>query len=108
YTSHDGTTWSEPFAFSVVYTNAPDPALPAWTRVYLGAPTVPPSGTRFLKIEIHATDEAWRTQIGEVKLLSRGVRPRIVSPPAARLVRAGENVVLAATVAGRGRLRSRL
>ncbi|MCU0793149.1 MAG: hypothetical protein MUE42_09945, partial [Opitutaceae bacterium] len=33
YTSHDGTTWSEPFAFSVVYTNAPDPALPAWTRV---------------------------------------------------------------------------
>ena len=78
YISSDGVSWSQPFAFAVAYTNAPDPALPAWTRAYLRATSTPPAGTRYLKIEIHATDDTWRTQIGEVRLLSRGLRPRVV------------------------------
>jgi hypothetical protein len=107
YTSADGITWSEPFAFDVVFTSSPDPAVPSWTRVFLGAPSTPPAGTRYLKVEIHATDSTWRTQIGDVKLLSRGLRPSVTTPPAPALVRPGDRALLTTAATGRGPLRYR-
>jgi hypothetical protein len=107
YTSADGVTWSAPFAFNVVFTSSPDPAVPSWTRVFLGAPSTPPVGTRYLKLEIHATDTTWRTQIGDVKLLSRGVRPSAATLLAPALVRPGDRASLTTAATGRGPLRYR-
>jgi hypothetical protein len=107
YTSPDGITWSPPFAFEIIHTVSPDPALSVWTRAFLGASTTPPPGTRYLKVEIHATDDTWRTQIGDVKLLSRGVKPSVTTPLAPVLVRPGDTALLTTDAAGRGPLRYR-
>jgi len=107
YTSPDGVTWSDPFAFKVLNSVAVDTTTPDWVRQFLGPATAIPSGTRYLKIEMHDTGTTWRTQLGAVKILSRGLRPVIATPLAARIARVGDSVTLSVTATGHGPLRYR-
>lgn len=107
YTSADGVTWSEPFAFKVLNSVAVDPATPDWVRQFLGPAATVPAGTRYLKIEMHDTGAIWRTQLGAVKIISRGLPPAIATAPAPQLARTGASVTLTTAAIGRGPLRYR-
>lgn len=108
FTSVDGVNWSSPFAFREFDSAVLDPiAAPDWRRVLLGPNAAIPAGTRFLRIEVNDTGTAWRTQIGNVKLISRGVKPVVTDVPATQVVRAGGALTLNIAATGAGPLRYR-
>lgn len=106
-TSADGTTWSSPFAFREFDTVTLDPSAPDWRRVFLGPNVAIPPGTRFLRIEVNDTAAEWRTQIADVKIISRGLPPTITQSPATQFVRRGSDLLIQVGVTGRGPLRYR-
>ena len=107
YTSVDGVTWSSPFAFREIDSVQLDPAAPDWRRVFLGPNVAIPTGTRYLRVEINDTGAEWRTQLANVKIISRGLAPTIMQAPAAQSIRSGDDVTFTVAAEGRGPLRYR-
>lgn len=107
FLSGDGAAWQGPFDFAVVDTVALDTASPDWRRLLLGPGGSIPSGTRYLRIEISDPGVTWRTQIADLKLISRGLPPTLNHSPTSVIAQVGQPVTFTADASGPGPLRYR-